>query len=169
VLYLVIMETANWVCDVGLIFEPLIIRYGGYSFNCPYIHGGVISHKVLVSTPIQLFVAWRVRVVARSRVLPCIISIFAIVSLGGGIAVTTITVLRPRFAQFNEFHPEVITWLVSSAACDVFLTSSLVYSLWIRKTKLVSPDSYLNKIIRLSVQTGLITAPGSLLDMILFV
>jgi hypothetical protein len=28
VFYLVILETVNWVCDIGLIYEPLIIRYG---------------------------------------------------------------------------------------------------------------------------------------------
>ncbi|KAJ7473029.1 hypothetical protein B0H11DRAFT_2236574 [Mycena galericulata] len=171
VLYLVIMETVNWVCDVGLIYEPLIIRYATPEalLVSPVMLRPDAVLTVLVSTPIQLFIAWRVRVVTRSRILPSIISIFAIVSLGGGIAVTTIVTLRPRFTQFNEFHPEVITWLVSSAACDVFLTSSLVYSLWIRKTKIVSTDSYLNKIIRLTVQTGSITATGSLLDMILFV
>lgn len=29
VLYLVIMETVNWICDIGVIYEPLIIRYSG--------------------------------------------------------------------------------------------------------------------------------------------
>ncbi|KAJ7501120.1 hypothetical protein B0H11DRAFT_2224952 [Mycena galericulata] len=171
VLYLLIMETVNWVCDVWLIYEPLIIRYATPEalLVSPVMLRPDPVLTVLVSTPIQLFIAWRVRVVTRSRILPSIISIFAIVSLGGGIAVTTMVTLRPRFSQFKEFHPEVITWLVSSAACDAFLTSSLVYSLWIRKTSIVSTDSYLNKIIRLTVQTGLLTATGSLLDMILFV
>lgn len=103
--------------------------------------------QVLISTPIQLFIAWRVRVVTGSLLLPFMISLFAMCSLGrslyylsatiadlpciigGGISVTTIVTLRPRFAQFGQFHPEVITWLVSSATCDVFLTGSLVYSL----------------------------------------
>jgi hypothetical protein len=31
VLYLVVVETANVLCDIGLIYEPLIIRYGEIS------------------------------------------------------------------------------------------------------------------------------------------
>ncbi|KAJ7731676.1 hypothetical protein DFH07DRAFT_968670 [Mycena maculata] len=171
VLYLVIMETANWVCDVGLIYEPLIIRYGTPEalITSPLLLRTDAVLTVLISTPAQLFIAWRVRVVTQSRILPAIISLFAFVSLGGGISVTTIVTLHPRFASFSSFHPEVITWLVASAACDVFLTASLVYSLWIRKTSIISTDSYLNKLIRLTVQTGFITAAAALLDMILYV
>jgi len=165
------METANWVCDVGLIYEPLVIRYATPEalLTSPIMLRPDAVLTVLISTPIQLFIAWRVRVVTSSILLPVLISIFAICSLGGGIATTIIVTLHPRFADFGQFHPEVITWLVSSASCDVFLTGSLVYSLWKRKTNIVSTDSYLNKIIRLTVQTGLITATGSLADMILYV
>lgn len=102
--------------------------------------------QVLISTPIQLFIAWRVRVLTNSLILPCMIGALAIISFGesshtsspsithgrntgGGISVTTIVTLHPPFADFPQFHLEVITWLVSSAACDVLLTFSLVYSL----------------------------------------
>ncbi|KAJ7723288.1 hypothetical protein DFH07DRAFT_1005624 [Mycena maculata] len=171
VLYLVIMETANWVCDIGLIFEPLIVRFATMEalVTSPVMLRTDAVITVLISTPIQLFIAWRVRTVTRSFILPSIIALFAIVSFGGGVAVTTIVTIHPDFADFGSFHPEVITWLVSTAACDVFLTGSLVYSLWVRKTSIVSTDSYLNKIIRLAVQTGSITAAGALLDLILYV
>ncbi|KAJ7032187.1 hypothetical protein C8F04DRAFT_1108098 [Mycena alexandri] len=168
VLYLVVVETANWICDMGLIYEPLILRYGtplALEFSPVMLRAdGILT--VLVSTPIQLFIAWRVHVVTRSRILPVIICILAVVSFGGGIATTTVVSLHPKLASFPDFHPEIITWLVASAACDVFLTVSLVYSLWIRKTHIKSTDSYINKVIRLTVQTGTITAAGALLDML---
>ncbi|KAJ7633674.1 hypothetical protein DFH06DRAFT_690238 [Mycena polygramma] len=171
VLYLVIVETANLVCDIGLIYEPLIIRYATPQALevSPILlrPDGLLT--VLVSTPIQLFIAWRVRVVTRSLILPGIITALAIVSFGGGIATSTIVSLHPNFADFPNFKAEVITWLVSTSACDVFLTGSLVYSLWIRKTSVISTDSYLNKIIRLTVQTGFITAAAALLDMFLYI
>ncbi|KAJ7478404.1 hypothetical protein FB451DRAFT_1557078 [Mycena latifolia] len=171
VLYLVIAETANWVCDVGLIYEPLIIRYATLEALTvsPILLRADALLTVLISTPVQLFIAWRVRVVTRSFVLPAIIILLAIVSFGGGISVTTVVTLHPEFASFPQFKPEVITWLVATSACDVFLTSSLVYSLWIRKTNVISTDSYINKIIRLTVQTGFITAAGALIDMLLYV
>jgi len=171
VLYLVLTETANWVCDVGLIYEPLIIRYATPEalLVSPILLRADAVLTVLISTPIQLFIAWRVRVLTNSLILPSMIGALAIVSFGGGISVTTIVTLHPPFADFPQFHPEVITWLVSSAACDVVLTSSLVYSLRMRKTSIVSTDPYINKIIRLTIQTGLITTTAALLDMILYI
>ncbi|KAJ7617070.1 hypothetical protein FB45DRAFT_1104189 [Roridomyces roridus] len=193
VLYLLIMETANWVSDIGLIYEPLILRYGDQHLlldsrtaalmrvfvgkpealiTSPVMLRPDAVMTVLISMPIQIFVAWRVRVITNSTILPAIICLLAIVALGGGISVTTMVTLRPNFSQFGEFHPEVITWLAASAACDVFLTGSLVISLWVRKgprNNPISTDSYLNKIIRLTVQTGAITAAASLADMILYI
>ncbi|KAJ7116938.1 hypothetical protein C8R44DRAFT_983293 [Mycena epipterygia] len=188
VLYLVAVETANWVCDVGLIYEPLIIRYATPEALTisPLLLRADALLTVLVSTPVQLFIAWRVRVVTNSFILPFIITLLAIVSLGGGISTSTIVTLHPDFASFPQFTAEVITWLVASAACDVFLTGSLVYSLWIRKTNIVSTDSSIltrSSDVRTSltllypvrltsrivtVQTGFITAAGALLDLILF-
>ncbi|KAJ7184941.1 hypothetical protein C8R46DRAFT_1209139 [Mycena filopes] len=150
VLYLVIIETANLVCDVGLIYEPLIVRYAtlGALITSPIMLRVDAVLTVLISTPIQLFIAWRLFVVTNSKILPVIISILAIISFGGGIAVTTLVTIHPAFASFPSFHPAVLTWLVSTTACDVLLTASLAYSLWTRKTNIASTDTYINKIIR---------------------
>jgi len=40
------------------------------------------AHKVAVSTPIQLFFAWRVWLFTKSKILPVVIAAFAAVSLG---------------------------------------------------------------------------------------
>ncbi|KAJ7911909.1 hypothetical protein B0H13DRAFT_1614123, partial [Mycena leptocephala] len=170
VLYLVVVETANVLCDIGLIYEPLIIRYATPQalMVSPILNLSLTYeiNQVLVSTPIQLFIAWRVRIVTRSAMLPILISVLAMVSFGArrnrG---TTIVSLHPNFSDFPSFKPEVITWLVSTSACDVLLTGSL----WIRKTSVIATDSYLNKIIRLTVQTGFITAAAALLDMFLYI
>ncbi|KAJ7811041.1 hypothetical protein B0H13DRAFT_2243341 [Mycena leptocephala] len=132
VFYLVILETVNW---------PLIICYGKPEALITSPLNAVLT--VLISTPIQLFIAWRVR----SHPLVGFSNHLAIISFGGGIATTTVVSIHPDFASFSSFHPEVITWLVSSTACDVFLTASLVRSLWTRKTNVISTDSYINKII----------------------
>ncbi|KAJ7849348.1 hypothetical protein B0H14DRAFT_2765445 [Mycena olivaceomarginata] len=163
VLYLVIVETANWVCDVGLIYEPLIVRYGTpEALKTSPIHGVL---TVLISTPIQLFIAWRIQVVNRSYVLPVIIFVLAMISFGGGLATTVVVTLHPDFANFADFHVEIITWLISSTLCDVVLTASLVYSLWTRKTNVISTDGYINKIIRHSHDTNwFVTAAAALLD-----
>ncbi|KAJ7130696.1 hypothetical protein C8R46DRAFT_1236132 [Mycena filopes] len=169
VLYLVIMETVNWVCDVGLIYEPLIVRYGTPQalIVSPVMLRLDALVTVLVSTPIQLFMAWRNHVVSRGRIFPAIIVVLAIVSFGGGIAVSAIVILHPNFGDLPDLHAQVAAaWLISTAVCDVLLAGSLVYSLWTRKTHIPSTDSYINKVIRMAVQTGSITAAAAVLDIV---
>ncbi|KAF7311791.1 hypothetical protein MIND_00189600 [Mycena indigotica] len=190
--YLVLVETVNLVCIVGLVYEPLIVRYGRMEalITSPIMLRPDAVLTVLISAPTQLFVAWRLQVITHSYLLSGAIAILAVVAFGGGVAVSTVVSLHPDFASFPTFKPEVITWLVSSSACDVLLTASLVVSLWTRKSKVASTDSYVNKIIRcayrsrlrdvlatyrrpravvVTVQTGLITAAAASLDMLLYV
>ncbi|KAF7317372.1 hypothetical protein HMN09_00473500 [Mycena chlorophos] len=168
--YLVVVETANVVCDIGLIYEPLIIRYAQLEalVTSPILLRADGLLTVLVSCPAQLFVAWRLHVITRSYLLSLTIAFLSIVALGGGISVSAIVTMHPDFASFPAFKPEVFTWLIASAGCDVLLTSALVVSLWTRKSKVAATDSYVNKIIRLTVQTGMITAAAALTDMLLY-
>jgi len=62
----------------------------------------------------------------------------------------------------------VITWLAASAATDIIITASLVHSLLRKRTGYAASDDIINRIIRLSVQTGLITAVSATMDMALF-
>ncbi|KAJ7081204.1 hypothetical protein B0H15DRAFT_953214 [Mycena belliarum] len=171
ILYLVVAETANWICGVGIIYEPLIIRYGTAHVlrEAPVMLRSDAIFIALISTPIQFFIAWRIRALTGSSLVPLLICALGVVSLAGAAATSVLVSLHTKFADFTVAKPAILTWLVTTAACDVLLTSALVRSLWTRKHMgAASDDSYLNKIIRLTVQTGAITASAALLDMILF-
>ncbi|KAJ7731329.1 hypothetical protein DFH07DRAFT_847470 [Mycena maculata] len=169
-LYLLIGETVNTVFDIGLIYEPLIVRYATTKALevSPLLLRPDAAVTVLISTPIQLFVAWRVKIITKSYLFPALISILSIISLGGGLSVTIIVSLHSDYADFGSFHPYVITWLSSTAACDVILSAALIYSLYTRKTGVRPTDRYVDRIIRLTVQTGSITAVTALLDLLVF-
>ncbi|KAJ6561257.1 hypothetical protein B0H10DRAFT_1154899 [Mycena sp. CBHHK59/15] len=122
---------------------------------------------VMVSTPVQLFTAWRISVITGSIVPTLLISVLSIASFGGGLLVTVFVSIRTEFAQFQSFRGAVVLWLVCSAVCDVFITGMLTYSLYTRKTGL-AVDGQINRIIRLTVQTGAITALAALADVLLF-
>lgn len=83
---------------------------------------------------------------SKSSILPVIISFFAIAAFGqlyfpsqkelyltftavGGVATTVSVSIINEYARFHQFDGAVITWLGSSAAADVVITASLVYSL----------------------------------------
>ncbi|KAF7312814.1 F-box domain-containing protein [Mycena kentingensis (nom. inval.)] len=165
-LYLLITETVNLAFDISLVYEPLVSQWGHpEALTTSPFYAAV---TVAISTPVQLFVAWRLWALTEQTLFPVVISLLALVSLAGGLAVTIKVSLAPAYAAFNGFRPYVTLWLVATAACDVILSGALIYSLRARKTGMGSTDRYVDRIIRLTIQTGTITAVFALLDLFVF-
>ncbi|KAJ7694754.1 hypothetical protein B0H17DRAFT_931371 [Mycena rosella] len=124
--------------------------------------------KAAISTAVQLYVAWRIERLTEAYLFPILISVFSFVSLG--ISVTYLVASHDDFAfsLSPKFHPFVITWLSSSAACDVIMSAVLIYSLYTRKTGTSPTDRYVDRIIRLTVQTASITAVTAMVDLLVF-
>ncbi|KAF8452241.1 hypothetical protein L210DRAFT_3660565 [Boletus edulis BED1] len=165
VLYLLFCETLNTACDTGMVFEPLIVHYGD-STPAYGINEDTQSRttQVMISTPVQLFIAWRVKITSKSTVLPATISLFAIVSFVGGIA-TSVSVARSNeYPFFPKILGAMTTWLASSAAANVAITASLAHKLLCRRTRLAATDDLIDRIIQVTVHTGLITTVFSLID-----
>lgn len=109
--------------------------------------------QVIISTPIQMFIAWRIRVLSKSIWLAVVICILAVISLGiciysqkactnvpsgGGIWLTIAVTEIRRFARKPELHWPALTWLLASAIADVLITASLTFSLVSNETPLSS-------------------------------
>ncbi|KAL0960496.1 hypothetical protein HGRIS_005534 [Hohenbuehelia grisea] len=171
VLYLFGLETANTGFNIGMMYEPLVVRYG--TPRAVTIVPIMLSLDpiitVLISTPVQLFIAWRIKIISKSKLITSAIVFFAVCAFVGGVATTVCVTLIPEYKRLQEFHGAVITWLASSAAADVVITGSLVHSLYNRKTGIRATDDVINRIIRLTVQTGMITAISAAADVIIFI
>ncbi|KAJ7031068.1 hypothetical protein C8F04DRAFT_1112169 [Mycena alexandri] len=163
-LYLFIVESVNLAVQIGIVYEPLIVRYGSH-LNFP---SSLFITSVMASTPIQLFTAWRISVITGSIVIPLLISALAVVSFGGAVLVTIFVTIRNEFQEFQSFSWAVIIWLISSAVVDVLIAAKLTHSLSTRRTGFSAMDGQINRLIRLTVQTGAITAIVALVDVILF-
>jgi len=122
----------------------------------------------MTSTPIQLFLAWRVKLTSNSTVIPLIICIFAVTSLIGGVATTISICFIKQLSQLHRFEPAVLVWLVSSAVADVLITSSLSLNLYHRKTGIRTTDDLLDRIIRLTIQTGLVTTTVAIAELVVY-
>jgi hypothetical protein len=170
VLYLFIVESVNTGCDMYIIYQPLIERFGlpEATKYFPTLFAAEPITIVAVSTPIQLFLAWRVWLFTKSKILPVIISIFSLVSLAGGIW-TTYGVIHVRlFIRKPELHTPALIWFLTACAADVLITVVLVIALNKKKTGFVATDDVISKIIRMTVQTGLLTTVFALGDVIFF-
>ncbi|KAF7980513.1 hypothetical protein HWV62_38030 [Athelia sp. TMB] len=116
----------------------------------------------IIAASVQLFFAWRVKVVTNSKIATAVVVFFS--SIGTSIAVGLI----PVFTEFVKFEVIVILWLVGAAVADICITIALCYHLQKHKTGFSATDDIVNRIIRLTVQTGAVTAICATIDVIVF-
>ncbi|KAF8629364.1 hypothetical protein AX17_005660 [Amanita inopinata Kibby_2008] len=170
VLYLFIVETVNTGCDIAMMYQPLILEYGQAEATkyFPIMFASEPIIIVAVSTPIQLFLALRIRLLTGMNWIPLIISLFALVSLAGGIWTTVMIVLIKTFVRKPELHHPALVWFLASCVSDILITGVLVVSLSKRKTGFTATDDAISKLIRMTVQTGLLTSLFAIGDVVFF-
>ncbi|KAJ7113205.1 hypothetical protein C8R44DRAFT_631525 [Mycena epipterygia] len=168
--YLILMELINTVCDVGLIYEPLITLYSAlFCAPAPSFLAADPVITTLISTPTQLFMAWRIRRLTRSNWLSGLVALLAFASLVGGIAATIAVATHREFAQLAFAEAPLTLWLTSTAFADFFVTTCLVNFLWKKQTGFqTQTDSVTDKIIFFTVQTGMLTSFAAIADVSLF-
>jgi len=170
VVYLFIIETANTVLDIHIVYEPLILRYGTVAATTffPTLFASEPLILVAVSTPIQLFFAWRIKVLTKNNWIAIFILLLSFVSLGGGIWTAVKIINIKLFLRKPELHTPALIWFLSSCVADIVITIALVLSLSRRRTGFVATDDAISKIIRMTVQTGMLTALFAVGDVVFF-
>ncbi|KAK0197943.1 hypothetical protein F5146DRAFT_995559 [Armillaria mellea] len=78
-----------------------------------------------------------------------------------------------RKGVIQDLHsetPMISLWLISSAACDLMITASIVYFLWRARahSKFGSTSKVITKLIWYTIETGLITSLAVILQLILW-
>ncbi|KAJ7215319.1 hypothetical protein B0H12DRAFT_1242004 [Mycena haematopus] len=169
------IETANTAFDMAIMYQPLIQKYGEKPDFFPTFFVTEPLCIVLVSTPIQLFFAWRIRSLTKSWWVPIFITILAVASLAGGVWTAVMIRVVRTFANKPKLHNSALLWFLSSCVADVLITISLVFTLSKRKTGFAGTDSVIDRIVRMTIQTGMITseifptsAAFAILDVICF-
>jgi len=168
VLFIFVVESSNTMLDIGMVYEPLILHYGEVPDLFPTVFVTQPICVVLVSMPIQFFFAYRINRLTNSLWLPVIICVFALASFAGGLWTAAMIVILKEFAKKRLATNAALLWFLGSCVTDVLIASSLVFTLMRSKTGFPSTDSVVNKLIRMTIQTGLVTAVFSILDVICF-
>ncbi|KAI0262806.1 hypothetical protein BC834DRAFT_375863 [Gloeopeniophorella convolvens] len=128
----------------------------------------------LISTWVQVFFAWRVwilgrRFVWKSLTVFIVLLALSMGSLGvaAGIKYAGINDVR----RINEIYPMICTWLGGSVLADSLIALSMVYLLWRAKRQARWSDKTgrkLTKLIRSTVETGVLSAAVAVLDLSFF-
>ncbi|KAJ3991985.1 hypothetical protein F5050DRAFT_1035878 [Lentinula boryana] len=168
--YLFVMETANTILDMAMMYQPLITEYGTEKAveNFPILFMTEPIVIVLISAPIQCFFAWRINKITKSYFVPVIIIILALASTVGGVVTGVKIAILKLFIKKPELHWSALLWFIPSCVADLLITFTLVRSLSKRKTGFGATDTAIDKLIRMTVQTGMITAICAIGDVAFF-
>ncbi|KAJ7616435.1 hypothetical protein FB45DRAFT_1063901 [Roridomyces roridus] len=173
--YLLIVATANVFVEAGIIYQPLILQYGAQeSF--------IFTPKLLPGDSIMI-----VSTTSGSYIVPAFLALISFTAFGNypgvliqvtrimlnghpgsGLFVSMMVSKYPQFLDFDKFTTAVTVWLLSSAVCDVVIAIAMSYALWTRKTGFSSVDGQINRIVRLTLETGTLTAVVAIADVSLF-
>ncbi|KAF9064885.1 hypothetical protein BDP27DRAFT_1425391 [Rhodocollybia butyracea] len=142
----------------------------------------------IIAFCVQLFFTWRARILTKSYWMTIPILLLSLAGVVGSIGSTVNIKFHPDFVDFVAFKPWVIVWLLTDSVADIFITLVLVLHLlgyeflrgvisaWsdIRniqrrhKSGFKASDQLVNRIILLTVQTGMLTTICSITDLILY-
>ncbi|KAE9396357.1 hypothetical protein BT96DRAFT_115262 [Gymnopus androsaceus JB14] len=185
--FLLLAETVDLVLEVAVIWESLVLNYGSPTIfqelptmQIPWLQFvhfdtsffAVKTHvdlQSVISGVVQIFQGWRIRELTKSNSIFALIALIASGSLAAGTTTTVLVALHPSFVQLQLFKFAFLAWLVASAAGDIVITISLSWFVLLNKTpEFISTNSVLNRIMFLTIQTGLITSVAAVADVLTF-
>ncbi|KIY69405.1 hypothetical protein CYLTODRAFT_420697 [Cylindrobasidium torrendii FP15055 ss-10] len=170
VLVIFVLNAVNTSFDFAYLYESLITHYGDISFltytrwtfNAAPITTGLIAALV------QLFFAYRIHVLARNIWATSSVVILALAGFVGSIITSIECGIHTKFIEFKSFQNVVILWLVAGCACDVLITVILVLYLKQRKTGFKNTDDIVDRVVRMTIETGMITSVCAIVDLVTF-
>ncbi|THH06686.1 hypothetical protein EW146_g9534 [Bondarzewia mesenterica] len=122
----------------------------------------------IISFSVQLFFAYRVKRLTGNTWAAIFISAFSFASFCGSLGTTIAVHWWPEFSQFQKFKVVPIIWLTCGVIADVTITVVLVRFLRKQRTGFVATDDVIDRITRVTIQTGLLTSVVAIVDMILY-
>ncbi|KAF9479886.1 hypothetical protein BDN70DRAFT_662139 [Pholiota conissans] len=167
VIYILIVESIHTAFSIYMIYEPLILRFGDLNalMQYPIALTPLVSLMAAISLPIQVFVAWRIIRLQNSFWVGGLIIITGAISFAGAVLSAVQIRQSANFSERRSLQMSAILWLVPGALADVAIAATLSWSLYRRKTGLPSTDAVISRIIRLTIQTGLMTSIAALLNL----
>ncbi|KAL0580660.1 hypothetical protein V5O48_001390 [Marasmius crinis-equi] len=170
VLLLFLCDTVNSIFDAVYLYASLILHFADVEYlgkaNWVFATDPVMT--AIIAILVQGFFAWRIKVLTGNNWLVSTVLLSSLAGFLGGV-ITSFEVGRtPEFVNFRDFKWAVIMWLVGACCSDILITVILVWHLRSHKTGFRASDDVVDRIIRLTVQTGFVTAVCAIIDLVLF-
>ncbi|THU99470.1 hypothetical protein K435DRAFT_837655 [Dendrothele bispora CBS 962.96] len=170
VIILLVLETLNTGIDFTMVYKGLFKHFGQLTFDIPLLAANPILISS-ISTLVQINYAWRIRALTKSNVLAGFIFILALISFASSICGTVFVAINPDWMHgFDKrIFRSLVAWLTTSAICDVVIAIVMVFFLTThKKDTMPATKSVVNKIIILTIQTGVLTSVAAVADILTF-
>ncbi|CAE7222444.1 unnamed protein product [Rhizoctonia solani] len=170
VAYMFIVDTFNSVFDIGLVWKYTITLFGDHEgirasswwFNVEPVM------TVMISSSTQTFFAWRIAKLTGYAWMGWAIAFSALIQFAAGVVTAVGTFIVKDFDRFLELRAPVTIWLLLSALTDVVITCILSWYLHTHRTGFSKTDDIITRLVRLTVQTGLLTTVWAAADLITY-
>ncbi|KAK0468799.1 hypothetical protein IW261DRAFT_1345804 [Armillaria novae-zelandiae] len=118
----------------------------------------------------QVFYAYRIFILSESRIVPLFIICVSLTSFVAGIITGTYCFSEDNVTELNnrKMTISVVIWCGTSALCDIIIAICMTYYLMRSNTSFRRTQSLVSNLIRLTIETGTMTAVVVLLGIILF-
>ncbi|KAG7097740.1 hypothetical protein E1B28_005062 [Marasmius oreades] len=130
-------------------------------FDCCVIDGAV-------AFVVQTFFAYRIFLLSKSKLLTGIIVVISLMQFGGAVTTAAMDKAVSVFSQVRGNFIAVSFWLGGSAACDIVIAVSMTYVLSRYDTSFRDTRDLVRRVLRLTMETGSLTATIATVDLILF-
>ncbi|KAK0202932.1 hypothetical protein DFS33DRAFT_1343735 [Desarmillaria ectypa] len=170
VLFLLAVNLSNTVTQFIYMYDALIVHFMDptYLVKVTPVFAITAVFTGVISGSVQLFFAWRVKILTSNIWLVAIVCVTALAGTIGSIGSTVAALKIGTFLHFQDIKDWVILWLVATCAADVLITIILVWYLKSHKTGFRGSDELVDRIIRSTVQTCLITTVCALIDLLVY-
>ncbi|KAF8158408.1 hypothetical protein B0H34DRAFT_708672 [Crassisporium funariophilum] len=168
---LYILNIANTVLSLVYLYQSLIVFFGNVEklTIVPWVFGvGDPILTGLITSAVQMFFAWRIFVLTKNLVYFAVIVVIALLSGVSAFVTPFIVAKNPFFVDMRLAAVPDTLWLGAGVVADILITTILVYYLRMHKTGLKQSDMMIDRIIRFTVQTGLLTVIVAVIDIIFF-
>ncbi|KAH7337097.1 hypothetical protein B0J17DRAFT_453742 [Rhizoctonia solani] len=164
------MNLLNTAFDIALAWHYAVDLFG----NFPAVEKSMWLYTiepvmtVMISTAVQLFYAWRIARISGWIWVGCAIAGSAVIQLCAGIGGSIGSSLVTDFKLFHRFRASIIVWLSLSAITDTMISAILASYLHSQRTGFSATDHIISRLVRLTIQTGLVTTVCAITDLITF-
>lgn len=165
ILYLV--DTFNCVVSIYYIYDALVTNFGDEanltSGSWAFAAGTVSTGAVSVA--VQHFFSWRVYMLTNNAFIMVAIVLCSLANLAGSLGVAVGLAISPGDFRHSDLQIEITVWLVGAVLADTIIAVSLGWHLGRHKHLYPALNSIINRILRMTVQTGVVTTIVAIINL----